>query len=135
MGVALPLIFLATALSVALSVAAGAGAGPGITIGSLAGMFLFAVLEIVRRLLLVRRGTDNSGLVAMFRGMIWTVVVGAPLVALFAGAGVLSGCYGRGCAPFDRGAMIFMVGLCVVAMLMLMLGWSLLRRATWLQVR
>ncbi len=134
-GVALPMLLVATALIVALFVSAGASAGPGITVGMMAGIVFAMGGELLRRYVLATRPSGGRGAVVAFRGLIWVVLLGTPLVATFVAVGVLSGCYGHGCDPLSQSVMVAMLVLCVVSLPMVLLGWRLLSRATWLQRR
>ena len=134
-GVLVPIFLVCTAMIIAVSVYVGAGAGPGITVGMMVGLVLAMVIEMLRRYVLTTREHGGRGATTILRGTIWLVLVGTPIVLLLVGLGTINPCYGQACDTLSRLVMHYMLACSVVALLLVPLGFGLLKRAVWLQPR
>ncbi len=135
-GIDLPVYLMVSALLIGLSELARQPlmrTAPTILI---AAVFALLAVEILRRYVLSsRRSGGGRKAVATLRAIIWTMVVGAIPLIVFLTAGVSTACYGGGCNDLDRIFLIIMLVWAILAALMVILGYLLLKQATWLQPR
>ena len=135
-GVDLPVYLTLSALLIGLSELAGQSVmltAPTILI---VGVVALLAVEILRRYVLTsRRSGGGQRAVAALRTIIWTMVLGALPLIIFLAAGVATSCYGKVCDDLNRIFLMIMLGWAILAAFMLILGYLLLKQATWLQPR
>jgi hypothetical protein len=132
-GVLVPMLLECSALIIAISVYVGAGAGPGLTVGMMTGLVLALSLEMLRRHVLIKRESGGANAVAVLRALIWVTLVAAPFVLAFVAIGTFDQCFGQTCDTLSWFVMRYMLAFSVVALLLIPLGYRLLKRAVWLQ--
>ena len=135
-GIDLPVYLMVSALLIGLSELAGQSLALTAPTILIVAVFALLAVEILRRYVLTsRRSGGGQKAVAALRAIVWTMVAGAiPLVAFLA-TGVSTACYGGDCNDLNRIFLIGMLVWAILAALMVILGYRLLKHATWLQPR
>ena len=135
-GVIIPVYLMSSAFLIGVSELLGLDLLKTAPVILMVGVFLLIGVEVLRRYVLTsRRSGGGQKAVAVLRGVIWVLVVGAVPLAVFLGVGVSMGCFGRACSDLSRIMLIGMLVWAVVSVPMVALGYLLLRQASWLQRR
>jgi hypothetical protein len=135
-GIDLPVYLMLSALLIALSEAMGQPLPRTAPVSLMVGVFALIAVEILRRYVLTSRRTGGGQTaVAILRGVVWAMVVGAVPLVVFVAAGVETSCYGQECDDLSRIFLIIVLVWAVLAALMVIFGYLLLKQASWLQPR
>ncbi len=135
-GIDLPVYLMVSALLIGLSELARKPVALTAPTILMVGVFAMIAVEILRRYVLTsRRSGGGQKAVAALRAIIWTMVAGAIPLIVFLTIGVSTACYGGDCNDLDRAFLIGMLVWAILAAVMVILGYLLLKQATWLQPR
>ena len=135
-GIILPVYLMLSALLIGLSELARQQIAVVGQIDLMVGVFAMIAVEILRRYVLTsRRSGGGQKAVSALRAIIWTMVAGAVPLIVFLTIGISTACYGGDCNDLNHAFLIGMLVWAILAAFMVILGYLLLKQATWLQPR
>lgn len=133
-GLLLPAWFYTVGLITGAAAAAGAWNSTINTVSAVLGFAFAAGVEILRRIVLLRRPSGGQAATVVLRIVVGVLpIVGLAAIASLSGA-LATGCLGRGCGDDARIAVWLWLVLCVLCLATTPLLVHLLRKSPWLQV-